>query len=607
MSRDSMDDAESPRTNGLPQRNGFSNKNEVSPRNGITPKKGISPRNGSTPRNYSPRRQHIDAQKVQQDLEKNFEALRIHDAQTQRLYEYNRKLRNEKADDKERERAILDENALRLQREKREAVAAEAEATLRRCEEEKREEQRRKAEEERLRQQQEAQAKAERDRQIKEAQEQLRRAEEERHRAEAERDRQEKERAVAAETERQREAAEAKQKQADVKRQEAEAKQRDEERKAQEATQQAQASEAQKQADNQAQRSAAAKTAAEADSPGRAHEEYLALYHKIKAWKNGYWEHIRAEAKTRKNPEIKEAVGEVRRLIKTEVGKQSSDKNVNKMAIQKLKSELTKFLKDPTPVIGTRVPVNDFLPQSLKLDDNNETTITDRGAYFLCVLTQGVVKIFTTYVHGEPERAEPVGTLLALIFAQADLQFQRGDGTTQSLFPIFLAKYHRVCPALFGITADQSTPAGKQKLGWALMPSASDDQPKTTFVADQTHYDRMKGLAMGFSSFGLRNFSAAANKNPYPPTQFWKSLAQLINMNPNQVQPTHVCVLRYMFGHGGISRFLLFFGAVGIAVLREAFVEFPNRLSERMQQDSYVKELKICAANLGENEHLHLA
>jgi len=572
-----------------------------SPRpSGHSPRNGISPRNGLTRRTYSPRRQHIDAQKIQLDLEKSFEALRVHDAQAQRLYEYNRRVHNEKAEEKEMELAIYHENALRLEREKRDALAAEAEATLQRWKEQQHEEQRRKLEEEQLRQQREAQARAERDRQIREEQERLRREEEARSRAEAERHRQEKERANAAEAERQRQTAEAKQK--------------EDQRKQREATQRAEAAEAaesQRQAEAQAQKtataSATAAAAAEADTPERAHAEYIALYRKIKAWKNGYWEHIRAEAKARKNPQIKEAVGEARRLIKTEVGKQSyGDKDVNRMAINKIKGCLLEFLKGPTPIIGTQVPVNDFLPPSLQLEDNNASTITDQAAYVLCILTQQVIKIFTSYVHGAPERAEPVGTMLASIFAQPELQFQRGDGTTQSLFPILLAKYHRVCPALFGITADQSTSAGKLKMGWALLPAADDGQPKTTFVSEQTHYDRMTGLAIGYSSFGLRNFSAASNKNPYPPTHFWKSLAQIVNLPPNQVQPTHVCVLRHMFGHGGIYRFLLFFGSVGVAVLREAFVEFPKRLPEAMQKDSYVKELNIYVDNLGEKEHLHL-
>jgi len=568
--------------------------------NGHSPRTGMSPRSALTPRTYSPRRQHIDAQKIQLDLEKSFEALRVHDAQAQRLYEHSRRVHNEKADEKERELASYHENALRLEREKRDALAAEAEATLQRWKEQQQEEQRRRLEEEQLRQQREAQAKAERDRKIREEQERLRREEEKRSRAEAERQRQEKEKANAAEAERQRQAAEAQQK--------------EEERKRREAVQRADAAEAaetQRQADAQAQKtataSAAAEAAARADTPERVHGEYIALYRKIKAWKNGYWDHIRAEAKTHKNPQIKEAVGDARRLIKTEVGKQSyGDKDVNRMAINKIKACLQEFLKSPTPVVGIRVPINEFLPPSLQLDDNNAATITDQAAYLLCALTQQVVKIFTSYVHGAPERAEPVGTMLASIFAQPELQFQRSDGTTQSLFPIFLAKYHRVCPALFGITADQSTAAGKQKMGWALLPAASDDQPKTTFVSEQTHYDRMTGLAIGYSSFGLRNFSATSNKNPYPPTHFWKSLAQIINLPPNQVQPTHVCVLRHMFGHGGIYRFLLFFGSVGVAVLREAFVEFPKRLPEPMQRDSYVKELNIYVDNLGEKEHLHL-
>ena len=179
--------------------------------------------------------------------------------------------------------------------------------------------------------------------------------------------------------------------------------------------------------------------------------------------------------------------------------------------------------------------------------------------------------------------------MVTKIFGSASIQFTRhGDDLPasqrlQSLFPILLAKYHKVCPALFGITAPQDTPKGKLKMGWALSPSADDDTPKNQFVDEARHYDRVSGVAIGFAAIALRNASTAKLENPYPPKHFWTSLAQIVNLPPAQVQPTHLCVLRNMFGHEGIKRFLLFYGDVGIALLREAFVEFPKRLPQGRQ------------------------
>lgn len=550
--------------------------------------------NGVSPRNYSPRRQHIDAQKYQLDLTKAFDELRIRDVEVEKLYAYQRRLQREEADLRESALAKVHDIELEKAKQDRDARCEEARTALLLFYQRQEEERRRREEEERLRLQREAQAQAEHDRKVREEQERLRREAEARAQAEAERQRQEKERAEAVEKERQR--------------REEELRQKERQRREEETARREAEAEAQKRAEQQAQTEAASK----ANTPEKVHKEYTDLYFKIKEWKNKLWTDLMKAAKQPGKKDIKEAVANARRLIKSEVGKLSpGEKTINKVATDKLKEELRKLLQQPAPEIGSRLPVNFFLPPSLQLDDNDETLITDQAAYFLAFLAQQIVKIFTSYVHGAPERAEPIGVMLTSLFAQPEIQFTRQGSTKaqkQSLFPIVIAKYHRVCPALFGVTSPQSTAAGKRKMGWALLPAEDDSQPKTTFVSDQTHYDRMTGLAIGYSSFALRNFAAVANtlSNPYPPIHFWKSLAQIINLPPDQVQPTHVCVLRYMFGHGGIGRFLLFFGSVGVAVLREAFVEFPNKLPEVIQKDSYVKELQIFAERLGQNEHLHL-
>ncbi|KAK5090921.1 hypothetical protein LTR05_001099 [Lithohypha guttulata] len=513
-----------------------------------------------------------DGKKTSFSLEQAFEELRLRDAEVQKLHAFQRKLQANKTEERESELAIEHSIILQRARNERDAVRQEAEDALKRHLHEQEQERRRRAEEEELRVQRELQKNAERDREIREEQERLRKAEEEKARVEAQRLRDEQERAKAATKEREKK--EDQQRREQQERQRLEAARKQAEADAQQ--------KAQKAADHQRETAAAAT----ASSPERIHQEYVDLYLKLKAWKNNFWEDLRTQAKTHKNPSIKSLVSDVRSTIRSEVGKlNAGDKEVNKLATTKLKARLTEALQSPAPV----------------------------AAYFICVLAQQVVKIFTSYVHGAPERAEPIGIMLTSIFALKELQFPRQGSDlaekerSQSLFPIFLAKYHRVCPALFGISANQGTLPGKQRLGWAMLPAADEGASKTTFVSDQTHYDRMTGLAIGYSSFALRNFSAASVSNPYPPVHFWKSLAQIINMSPELVQPTHVCILRHMFGSGGIGRFLLFFGAVGVAVLREAYVEFPKRLPEAMKKDSFVLELDVfVTVKLGEKEHLHL-
>lgn len=559
----------------------------------------------------SPGRRANDARSLE-DLERALRAFKVADAEWGRLHAQERRQHNEKADSDEIARATEHNTKIEQVANDREKVRHEAEAVLqrfyqkqeeerkrqedeqRRKEEERRrqdEERRRREEEERLRLQREAEQKAERERKLAEEKERQQKAEEDRRQADQDRVAREKEQERLAEIEKKQKAEE--QRKAD-----------EETKRVEDARQHAAEQEAQKVA---------------ANSPEALHQEYITLYFNIKNWSNNYWVELRDASKTHKNPSIKEEIGETRRLIKSEIGKLSShDKEINRMASSKLKTAFGSLLQKTTPVVGKRLPINNFLPTSLHLTDNNQTTITDMAAYFLVFLTKQVIKIFTSYVHSGPERAEPIGVVLSSIFAIQEIQYARpnqpgqGPDSSQNLFPIFLAKYHRVCPALFGVTApaghSQSTAQGKRALGWQLAPAAEEGDPKTTFVSDQTHYDRMKGLAIGYSSIALRNFSGVTMPNPYPPKYFWKSLAMIVNLPVDKVSPTHICVLRYMFGHGGIGRFLLFFGSVGVAVLREAFIEFPKRLPEEMKKDYYVKDLMFWAENVvGDKEHLHLA
>lgn len=572
--------------------------------------------NGWINREYSPRRQHIDAQRrqVDLDLEQAFKDLRVRDAEVEKLHNLHRRIQNEEAELKESSLAKIHEAALEKAKHDRDVVRQQAEAVLQQHFKEEAEKRRLREEEERQRLQREVEAKA--------AQERARLEEEKRKKLEQERIRIEAEAKVKAERERQEELkAEAERSAKEKLEKELRKQQQDREQKEREdAARAGAAEEAERKAQAQAQALAQAKAAATTtttagrpdDSALREHEEYLALYWKLKEWKNNYWATLRQEAKNPGRKDIKDAVSNARSAINKGVGQLSTgDKETNQKAEGKMIDCLRQLLASPTPYIGQQMPVNFFLPPSLSLNDNDQTVITDQAGFFMCHLVQQVVKLFCSYVSGEPRRAEPIGTMITKIFGNPAIQYAR-QGTdlpasrkSQSLITIMLAKYHKICPGLFGITAKQNTGSGKIKLGWALVPN--ENGPKNELISEDSQYDRYAALAIGYSAFALRNASTVKIDNPYPPKYFWKSLAQLINLPPEQVQPIHLCILRNMFGYDGVKRFLLFFGDVGMAALREAFVEFPKRLPDAIKQDAYYKDLVFQAQNhFPQNEQLHL-
>lgn len=575
---------------------------------------GQSPRsNGVSDRDYSPRRQKVDAQRRQIDLEQAFNDMRIHDAEIQKLHTFRQRIQREEADLKENSLAKIHQAALEKVQKSRDNLRQQAEAVLQRHLREEEEKRRRKQEEEeeaeRQRLKREAELKAareqERARKAREEEERKKREEQEREQA---RIREEEAKAKAEAEERQRKQKldqEQKQQQQARERQEGEQKEREAEA--------ARQAEAAKQAGAKAQ--AGAQAASNVDvSAEKEHEEYIALYFKLKKWQNDYWDQLRKASKPPNQKHVKEAVSDARGIAKTEVGKLSyGTRENNRLAESKITKCLNELLSAPAPIIGTRIPVNFFLPPSLSLNDNDQTTITDQAAYFLCHIVKQITKLFSTYVSTKAERAEPIGTLVTKLFGTPALQYARqGDNLlpsqkSQSLVPIFLAKYHKVCPGLFGITASQDTVQGRRKLGWRMIPAHDDETEKSKFYDKETQYDRVAGLTIGYSAFALRNASTVKIDNPYPPKYFWKSLAQLINLPPAQVQPLHLCILRNMFEHDAIKRFLLFYGDVGVALIREAYIEFPKRLPAILRDDSfYIQVSNVMAQLIEKNEPLHL-
>lgn len=163
----------------------------------------------------------------------------------------------------------------------------------------------------------------------------------------------------------------------------------------------------------------------------------------------------------------------------------------------------------------------------------------------------------------ETETADGVGVLLVTIFSVPNY---RWNG--QSLIDVLWAKYHVVCPPLFGITGSQTTPQGRKRLGWWT--------ENAVFLSEELHYQRMRGLGAGFSALTLRDFSRSANPNPAPNRLWWEALARILNLPPGHPQLTHYVLVKALLADH-VPRILQIFAAAGKAVIRKATAEFPQK------------------------------
>ncbi|EGR49550.1 uncharacterized protein TRIREDRAFT_121363 [Trichoderma reesei QM6a] len=288
-------------------------------------------------------------------------------------------------------------------------------------------------------------------------------------------------------------------------------------------------------------------------------DRYLQIHKELKKLRQV----LQAEAKVPGSP-LKGKMGTYRREIRVSIGQLTGGKGANAQPIAKITMALKEALDGKVPsapievsrfVVGQRQPAEGAA--------HNEDTLPSLFIYLLNICAKGIINQFINECSANPKAADPIGVFTAHIFSQKDFQW-RGE----SLIDILMAKFRVVCPVLFGLRGSDRTERGRLAIGW------KKDGPG--YVTEQTHNDRMTGLGAGFASISLRDFSKTSKANPYPPVNYWKALAGIVNSSPNETSNTQYVVLRAMI-EGHEQRFLNFYGNAAIAALRLALIEFPKK------------------------------
>ena len=318
------------------------------------------------------------------------------------------------------------------------------------------------------------------------------------------------------------------------------------------------------------------------------HKRYLEIHRKLKEFRHTFWDECK------KNKAVKEPVGDFRRLIKASVGQLVETTAENPMANRQpttaIRDVLDKALRLQTPP----VKLADFL-----LEPNaagNVTTAPSTLIYCLSIFSKAIVFQLSNESGVNPKAAEPAGILVATIFANPSFH----PATDVSLIDIILAKLHAACPVLFGILPGpnaENTLQGRQRLGWR--------QENKTFIATGRHYERVTGIGAGFASITLRNFSKSKNKAPVPPPAYWQALANILNTPPQQVQPTHLLVLKGMLENTA-DRFVTFYSTAAVAALRRALKDFPQSLPESVRKSPACNSLMLLPETLKRDKNFSL-
>ncbi|KAK0920724.1 hypothetical protein LTR91_018330 [Friedmanniomyces endolithicus] len=271
------------------------------------------------------------------------------------------------------------------------------------------------------------------------------------------------------------------------------------------------------------------------------HQRYLTLWRRLKAFR------IETE-KQCKDAGFKN-LGELKRSINTQVGMiNKTDKAANKTYLTKIEA----IFKQALSIAGPTVDIREYLPSA---DPATLAQATPADAQYPAILlyllhqfAKRTIRQLIAEGGADTEVCDPIGIILVQVFARPDYQWRE-----HSLIDLLWAKYHFLCPQLFGIRVQEGE--------------------------GEEYFRRVTGLAAGFSAVTLRDFSKSRNRNPAPNTLWWESTARILNLSATQTQMTHFVILKASITDF-VPRILQLFGGAGKAVIKNAVTVFPGKAAK---------------------------
>ncbi|KAL8755051.1 MAG: hypothetical protein Q9199_003922 [Rusavskia elegans] len=300
------------------------------------------------------------------------------------------------------------------------------------------------------------------------------------------------------------------------------------------------------------------------------HQRYLEIHKTLKELRHFM------DQQSKQNPTLKAKMGDMRRGLRKSVGQLREGRGAN---IKQVGAPLAK-VSDSTAILTCEQnkaiwdtlgeALTSFPEPKISLATLIARPIQDVQApalfvYLLNHFAKAVIAQFIKEAAVSPTIADPIGTATVNVFAK-DEHLVNGI----SLIDILIAKFHRVCPPLFGIYGSESTDQGRERLGWWR------DQSGGPWVPTQMHQDRMTGLGAGYAAISLRNFENSRMTNPYPPYHYWRTLTGILNVPAGQVTDTHLVLLRALLANSE-PRFLMAYGECAKQLMQFAVNEYPKR------------------------------
>ncbi|KAE9969551.1 hypothetical protein EG328_006468 [Venturia inaequalis] len=288
---------------------------------------------------------------------------------------------------------------------------------------------------------------------------------------------------------------------------------------------------------------------------------------------------------TDKRREFKKALGQL--SSDTAESLSATEKDTVRKGNSEKRSKMLAILQQAMTAPGPKVDARNYLITAKAKFANMVPEQAQVPAVFICLINYfAKISIKMLRESTLQTMTNLVGISVAFMFGHMTM---RWNG--ESFIDIFLAKYHKACPVLFGIYGPENTQAGRNRIGWG--------KEGDSWIDTAIHQEEMMGLAMGWSAVTLRDFKTSKTaQNSLPAYHFWASVANIVNVPAKDVQETHLIVLKNILEHYA-DKFVNFYGQAAMVAMRRAVVEFPAPLKESTARSGLILLREIFGRKFG--------
>lgn len=314
---------------------------------------------------------------------------------------------------------------------------------------------------------------------------------------------------------------------------------------------------------------------AQSDSALNIHQQYLALHTKLKEMRK-----FMEQAK-QQSPSLKAGMGEMRRQLRSEFSKFTTDPAKNKPYVERMRTACYLFepafvdIKDrqtgrvtkqqiESPMLDVRNFIVRPIPATV---DQSDCQVPGLRIYLLNIFAKAIVKQIMS-AGPNSQVIQPLGLAANVVLADSKVTWQ---GLPLSDF--VLAKLHKTIPVLFGIKGNEQTEQGRAILGWAREGGTK----KGPWAKQQTAAEQWLNLGAGLAALSLRAFPTRLNISvvPFPPQIYWECMARLLNTPPDERYQAHYTIVQGMIEYSA-PNLIKIFGQMGKALIRTALVSYPT-------------------------------